>query len=198
MALCKETAVAKFKSKSTALILIDLQKGIVSMPLSPREGEMVAKTGSDLADRFRAFGAPVVLVNVAWSKDGGDTLKQSVDRPEAQPPGGRPTDWSDLVPQIVRPGDIHVTKHNWGAFYGTDLDVQLRRRGIKTVAIGGIATNIGVESTARQAHEHGYDVVIAEDATTSFSAEWHQFSVSAILPMISRVMNSADIELEAE
>jgi nicotinamidase-related amidase len=78
----------------------------------------------------------------------------------------------------------------------TDLDVQLRRRGVQTVVIGGIATNIGVESTAHQAYEYGYEVVIAEDATTSNTAEMHSFAVTVIFPLLSRVVKAADIGLK--
>jgi nicotinamidase-related amidase len=182
---------------TTALVLIDLQQGIVPMPnLAPRSGADVAATGITLAERFRAAGAPVVLVNVAFAPDFGDALKQSVDKPMAHPEGGFPANFSHLVEGLYHPTDILVTKHQWGAFYGTDLDVQLRRRGVRTVVLGGIATNLGVESTARQAHEHAYDVVIAEDATTSFSSEMHAFSVNVIFPMLSRVVKADDIELK--
>ena len=157
---------------TTALVLVDLQQGIVPMPtLAPRPGTEVAATCIRLAEKFRAARAPVVLVNVAFASDFGDALKQPVDRPMAHPEGGFPANFSHLIEGIYQPGDILVTKHQWGAFYGTDLDAQLRRRGVRTVVLGGIATNIGVESTARQAHEHAYDVVIAEDATTSLSGE---------------------------
>jgi len=86
-------------------------------------------------------------------------------------------------------------KHHWGAFTGTDLDLQLRRRGVKTVVIAGIATNFGVESTARSAWELSYDVVIVEDASTSRSAELHAFAVQHILPQIARVVASEDVML---
>ena len=109
--------------------------------------------------------------------------------------GGYPDDFSDLVDGLAAPTDIRVTKHQWGAFYGTDLDVQLRRRGIQTIVLGGVATNIGVESTARQAWERNYALVIAEDATTSLSAEMHAFSMTSILPMISRIVKTADINV---
>ena len=88
-----------------------------------------------------------------------------------------------------------MTKHQWGAFYGTDLDVQLRRRGIKAIVLGGIATNFGVESTAEQAWERGYEVVIVEDATSSRSAEMHAFSIGTMLPRLSRVTKSTEISL---
>jgi nicotinamidase-related amidase len=181
---------------TTALLLVDLQKGIVRHPtLAPRSGIDAAAAGMKLAERFRAARAPVVLINVGFAPDFGDALKQPVDRQVFRREGGVPADFSELVDGLANPSDIRVTKHQWGAFYGTDLDVQLRRRGIKAVVLGGIATNVGVESTARQAHEAGYEVVLAEDATTSLSAEMHAFAVNAIFPLLSRVVKTDDINL---
>src|ERR1700744_740555 len=122
---------------TTALVLVDLQQGIVPIPvLAPRSGTEVAATGIRLAEKFRAAHASVVLVNVAFAPDFADALKQPVDRPMAHPEGGFPANFSQLVDGLYRPGDILVTKRQWGAFYGTDLDVQLRRRGIKTIVLG--------------------------------------------------------------
>ena len=101
----------------------------------------------------------------------------------------------ELADGLAKPGDILVTKRQWGAFHGTELDLQLRRRGIQTVVLAGVATNMGVESTGRQAWEHGYTLIIAEDATTGMSAELHNFAVSKIFPRISRVVRSADLSL---
>jgi nicotinamidase-related amidase len=183
--------------KTTALILIDLQKGIVARPeLAPRSGGAVVQTASALAEKFRAAGAPVVLVNVAFAKDGGDALKAQVDRPRQM--GSLPPEWSEIVDGLAKDSDLRVTKRNWGAFYGTDLDVQMRRRGIKTIVLGGIATNLGVESTARQGHEHGYEIVIVEDAMATMSAEMHSFAVTQIFPLLSRVVKAADIALGHE
>ena len=182
--------------QTTALVLIDLQNGIISFPLAPRTGTEVLDTGMKLAQTFRDAKAPVVLVNVGWSKDRGEHLNPTVDRPMPSPTGGYPPEWSKLAPDLAKPTDILVTKHQWGAFYGTDLDVQLRRRGIKTIVLGGIATNIGVESTARQALEAGYEVVIAEDATTTLSADMQNFAVNTIFPLISRVVKSGDVILQ--
>ncbi len=130
---------------ATALILIDLQKGIVGSPLAPYSGEVVLAKGKELARRFRAAKAPVVLVNVAFSPDFGDALKMPVDRPPQLPSGGFPEGWTELADGLAEPSDLRVTKRQWGAFYGTDLDLQLRRRGVTSVVIGGIATNVGVE-----------------------------------------------------
>ncbi len=183
----------QLEPKSTALVLIDLQNGILGYPLVPRTGPQVLDMGKTLAQRFRDAGAPVVLVNVRWSNDGGDAPSRNVDAPHQAPAGGFPADWADLVEGLPKPGDILVTKRQWGAFYGTDLDLQLRRRGIKTIVLGGVATNFGVESTARQAWEYGYDLVIAEDATASSSVELHDMSIKQIMPRIARIAQSIGI-----
>jgi nicotinamidase-related amidase len=180
---------------STALILIDLQKGIVARQFAPYSGEAVLAKGKELARRFRIAKAPVALVNVAFAPDLSDALKAPVDRPMQAPPGGFPEDWSELADGLAEASDLKVTKRQWGAFYGTDLDLQLRRRGVTTVVIGGIATNMGVESTARTAHEHGYAVVLAEDAATTFSAEMHAFAFEHIFPHLGRVAKGDEIEL---
>ena len=86
-----------------------------------------------------------------------------------------------------------VTKRNWGAFYGTDLDLQLRRRGIKTIVLGGIATNMGVESTARAAHEHGYSQILVEDAMASRSVEMHAFAVGTVFPLLGLVRSTEEV-----
>jgi nicotinamidase-related amidase len=185
-------------SRTTALVLIDLQKGLIGRPLAPRSFDEVVKTSMELAARFRQAGAPVVLVNVAFAPDFGDAPKQQVDKPFAPPPGGFPANFSELLDGLAHPADIRVTKHQWGAFYGTDLDVQLRRRGIKTVVLGGVATNMGVESTARQAWERSYELVIPEDTTASLSPEMHAFSINEILPRLGRVTRAADIELRKD
>ena len=180
---------------TTALILIDLQKGIVGMPTEPHSGEAVLARGKELARRFRAAKAPVVLVNVAFSPDFGDALKAPVDRPPQLPAGGFPEGWTELAEGLAGPSDLRITKRQWGAFYGTELDLQLRRRAVTTVVIGGIATNIGVESTARAAHEHGYALILAEDAITGLSDEMHTFAFEHLFPLLGRVVRVDEIGL---
>lgn len=183
-------------AKTSALVLIDLQNGITAGPREPRSGDVVVATAKTLADRFRAAGALVVLVRVGWAADFGDALRQAVDAPTARPEGGMPAGWVDFAPGLQQPTDIVIQKRNWGAFYGTELDVILRRRGISTVVIGGIATNYGVDSTARQAWERNYNVVIAEDVCTTVSAAAHDLAVKLIFPRIARVAQSRDIALD--
>jgi nicotinamidase-related amidase len=174
----------------TALVLIDLQKGILANALTPVTGEDLLARGRALAERFRSAGASVVLVNVAFSANGADMLRQRVDEPPAIPKGGFPAGWDEFPPGLMQAGDVLITKRHWGAFHGTELDLQLRRRGIRTIVLGGVATQIGVESTARQAYEHGYELLIVRDATTSSVAEGHEMSMKHILPQLARVVQS--------
>ena len=179
--------------RSTALILIDLQKGIVSRPLDPHDAGTVVANGAKLATAAAKTGGLVVAVNVAFSKDDGDRLKAPIDAPMAG--GAMPPDWSDLVPEIAAlNAPVTITKRNWSAFHGTELDLQLRRRGIETIVVGGIATNFGVESTAREGWQYGYQVIIAEDACSSSGGEgMHQFAVEKIFPRLGRVRPTAEI-----
>jgi nicotinamidase-related amidase len=131
---------------------------------------------------------------VGWSKNFVDALKQPVDKPNSRPPDGMPAGWSDIVSGLAKSEDIIILKRQWGAFHATELDLQLRRRGIKTIVLGGIATNMGVESTARQAWEHNYNLIVVEDITTSLTAEMHAFSMINILPRIAIVADSGDLE----
>jgi nicotinamidase-related amidase len=184
--------------KTTALVLIDLQKGIVGNPqLEPRPGSEVVATAITVAETFRAAGALVVLVHVAFAKDYADMPSRNVDRPVPLPEGGMPDEFSAFVDGIEGPGDLKVLKRQWGAFYGTDLDLQLRRRGVRTIVLGGISTNIGVESTARAAWEHGYDLQTVEDLCAGPSTAAHNFAFETIFPRLSHVINSRDIHFAA-
>lgn len=161
----------------TALIVIDLQKGIVALPVVHPAQEIVARCCT-LIEAFRARELPVVLVNVAGGAPG------RTDQPRSG--AARPADWADLVPELKQqPTDIAVTKRTWGAFSYTGLDARLRARGVTQVVIIGIATSMGVESTARQAHELGYNVTLVTDAMSDTSAEAHANSTTRIFPMIA-------------
>ena len=166
----------------TALVVIDLQKGIAGRPVVPYDSATVIKNAAAIADAFRKNNMPVFLAHVAPSSDGKDALHPIADvAPWTQT---RAPDWAEIVPELgPKEGDFVITKHQWGAFYGTDLDLQLRRRGITTIVLTGIATCMGVESTARSAFEHGYQQVFVEDAmasrTAAESARSRRWRVSA-------------------
>jgi nicotinamidase-related amidase len=176
----------------TALVAIDLQKGIVGRQTAPHTTETVVKNAAAMATAFRKNGMPVFLVRVAFSADGKDVLRPVVDAP--WPTQTPPPDWTEIVPEMgPKPGDFIITKHQWGAFYGTELDLQLRRRGITTIVLCGIATNIGVESTARFAFEYGYNQIFVEDAMATMSTEEHALTVAKIFPRIGLVRKTGEI-----
>jgi nicotinamidase-related amidase len=184
-------------SKTSALVLIDLQNAVLGNVLLPISAADLLLRGQELAGRFRAAGAPVVLVRVSFSADGGEILRQRVDELPPGLRGGYQPGWDEFPPGLMLPGDLVITKRQWGAFHGTELDLQLRRRGIRSIVLGGAATQIGVESTARQAWEHGYEIVLATDATTSIALEPHEMSIKHIMPRLARLAASADIRLVA-
>jgi len=184
--------VEKLDSRRTALVLIDLQKGILPFAGGPHSATDVLNKASALIQRFHELGAPVALVRVGWSADGGDAPRQLVDRP--MPSHGFPADWWEFPEALgVADSDIRITKRQWGAFYGTELELQLRRRGIEHIVLGGISTNIGVESTARNAWELGFSLVFAEDAMSAAGAEQHAFALEHIFPRLGRVRSTAQV-----
>ena len=159
-----------------ALVVIDLQKGIVANPALAHPAADICARAGKLAKAFRACGLPVVLVNVEGAPPG----RTDANRRFAPGPG-----FSDFVPELQQQASDHVvTKHQWGAFHGTTLDHNLRRGGVTQVVLAGISTSIGVESTARGAHELGYNVVLITDAMTDSVAESHQHSVEKIFPRL--------------
>ena len=169
----------------TALIVVDLQKGIVSLPAAhPMDG--VLKHVAALTEAFRGHGLPVVLVNVAGGAPG---------RTE-QPRGHRefPPGWTDLIPELNRqPQDHVVTKHTPGAFTNTGLEAHLKALGVTQVVIVGVATSNGVEVTARQAYELGFNVTLATDAMTDLQADAHDYSVTRVFPRIGETGRARDI-----
>lgn len=178
--------------KTTAVVLIDLQQGIVPLAKAPRDGATVVRTARTLADAMRARGALVVRVKVGWSADGGDRLKQPSDQPG--PAGELPANWLEDPPQLpAQPGDLHILKRQWNAFHGTELDLQLRRRGIRCIVLGGISTPFGVEGTARAAWELGYELVLPEDLSAAPNEAVHRNSFEQVFPRLGRVRTVQDV-----
>jgi nicotinamidase-related amidase len=169
----------------TALIVVDLQQGFVACPVAHPIGEVVSRARS-LADAFRARGLPVALVTVAGSAPGRTEIPRDN---QTFPPG-----WTDIIPELDRqPGDIVVTKRTWGAFASTDLEARLRARGVTQVVIVGVATGTGVESTARQAYELGFNVTLAVDAMTDMRAEAHDYSIAKVFPRLGETGATGEI-----
>jgi len=169
----------------TALIVIDLQKGIVPIPSAHPMAEVVRKA-SELAAVFRHHDLPVVLVNAIGVAPG---------RTEQGHRGGAfPPDWMELAPELnVQPKDHLVSKRTWGAFTNTDLEAYLKSCGATQVVICGVATSIGVESAARQAHELGFNVTLVVDAMTDISAEAHANSLERIFPRLGETATTQEI-----
>lgn len=171
------TAPVTLDPARSALVLVDLMDRIVALPLEPRKGTEVLVVSEELATAFRSAGAPVVLIRV--------------ERPGVaeQPPG------SGLVAGLARDGDVEIVKRTIGGFQGTGLDDRLRELGVTTLVFGGIATNLGVESTARAAGDLGYDLVFVEDAMAAFTAAEHEASVRLDFPRLGSVVRAAELTL---
>ena len=170
---------------TTALIVIDLQKGIVGFPTVHPIGGVLA-SATVLTAAFRRRGLPVVLVNVTGVAPGRTERSHSLE--------GLPRDWADLVPELnAQPNDLLVTKRTWGAFTNTDLEAQLKALGVTQLVLAGVATSIGVESTARHAYELGFNVTLALDAMTDLSLEAHDNSVARIFPRLGETGSTQEI-----
>ena len=176
---------------ATALILIDLQHGITALPTVDPSDQIVAR-GARLADAFRAHKKLVVATRVAFSPDGGDVLKT---RTAANRGGPTPTpDYGGFRSELqLGNGDIPITKRGWNAFYGTELDLELRRRKITGIVLAGISTSIGVESAARAANERGYELTIVTDAVTDTARGAHLNSLEVIFPRIAALATTDDV-----
>jgi nicotinamidase-related amidase len=176
----------------TALVVIDLQRGISQYPTIHPFPQIVANTAR-LAVAFRAARLPVVLVTVSFSADGADRLTPRSEVPPRPLPAS--PDFSKLVPELGPwEGDLLITKRHWGAFHGTELDLQLRRRKITGLLLTGVATSIGVDTTAREAHQLGYNLTFATDAITDVDPAAHQFVTQKIFPRIGE-LDSTDAVL---
>jgi nicotinamidase-related amidase len=169
----------------TALIVVDLQKGIINSPFIHPIAAVIERTRA-LLDAFRQHDLPVVLVNVA----GGAPGRTEQPRRHSTLPEG----FSDLIPELgLQSSDIVVTKRTWGAFASTDLEAQLKAKGVTQVIVTGIATGTGVEATARQAYEQGFNVTLALDAMTDMRLEAHEYSLAHVFPRLGETGSTQDI-----
>ncbi|MCQ4628976.1 hydrolase [Shinella sp. CPCC 100929] len=176
----------------TAVVVIDLQMGVVNRKTVPHAAAIVVANTARLLAKAREVGIKPILVYVDSSSDGNDFVKPDCDRPTSR--DGLPADYSVLAPELDRqPEDLVVMKRNWGAFYGTDLELQLRRRGYTTIILCGIATEFGVESTARDAFERGFNQIFVSDAMTAFSQISHDNAIERIFPRLGRVRTTDEV-----
>ena len=172
----------------SALVVIDLQKGLQGVSTADPLDDIIDRA-AELAAAFRRHQLPVVLVNVTGQAPGRTEARRSAGSGVAPP-----TDYADLVAGLdAQPGDHRITKQRWGAFHDTPLDGLLRELGVTQVVISGIATSLGVESTARSAHEHGYHVVLATDAMTDRDPAAHANSVDRVFPRLGETATTGEI-----
>lgn len=170
----------------TALIVIDLQRGIVDHPMIHPFADILNRT-EELLSAFRAEKLPVVLVNVAGRAPG--RTEQGPRSPQTFAAG-----WTQLLPELgQQPSDIAVTKRSWGAFATTDLEAQLRAKNVTQLVLTGVATSVGVEATARQAYEQGFNVTLALDAMTDLRREAHEYTIHNVFPRLGETGSTQQI-----
>jgi nicotinamidase-related amidase len=186
------SAELKIYTQKTALVVIDLQKGITAMQTEPYTSKVVIENTAKILKEARKNNMSVFLIHVTPSPDLKDALRP-VSETSFQVSGYNPS-WSEFVPELnIQPSDFLITKHQWGAFYGTELDLQLRRRGIDTIIFCGISTNFGVESTARFAYEYGFNQIFVQDAMAARSKEEHEHPLKYIFPRLGLIRKTDEV-----
>ena len=182
-----------FELSKTAFVAIDMQKDIENNgTLSPHTAASILTNNDLLVRTLKRTAALKVLVNVDISTF--PYLSQQTDM------GGMtasvPPEFTDLLlKDSLKDTDnmLTITKYNPSAFFGTSLDLQLRRRGIETIILSGVATTNGVYATALDAFQHGYHIVLAEDACSDRDKESHQLFIKKIFPKTARVRSTKQI-----
>jgi nicotinamidase-related amidase len=169
----------------TALVVIDLQKGLLAYPTLHPLAEISVRAG-ELATAFRRRGLPVVLVNAAARAPG------RTDQPRSAL--AQAADWLEFVPELgQQPDDIVITKTSPGAFGDSSLAADLRARGVTQLVIAGVSTSNGVEATARAAYDLGFNVTLPVDAMTDMGVESHTHSIERVFPRIAETGLCADV-----
>lgn len=176
--------------KNTALVLIDFQNSVVKLPLARPVPEIIDKAVK-LVDAFRKYSLPIVFVNVDPTGRKWMNARKDAKPARAMSMTG---DWNQLIPELrTTPNDIFITKHTWGAFFETTLDDELKKRNVSGIIICGISTSIGVEGTARQASERGYNITFAKDAMTDMVPSAHDNSLQYIFPRMGEIDDTDNI-----
>ena len=179
-------------ASTTALVVIDLQHGLKVMPVAPHTFDEVVERTAHLAEVFRQKGSHVIWVRIDLHHFRQLVVDQPMIDPDAPP---MPPESVEIVPEVgKREDELLITKRFWGAFDTTPLEAELHKRGVETIVLCGISTDIGVESTARSAATLGFNVVVAEDASSARSLETHVNAIERIFPFLGRVRSASQIE----
>ncbi|HKC08589.1 MAG TPA: cysteine hydrolase [Methylomirabilota bacterium] len=205
--------------RTTALVIVDMQEYFLN-PASPfsrscervvpgvmghfqeRGRGVVEPALRRLLDFFRAHALRVVYTTVASElPDGRDLMPIFQQRNAASrdavgdaaiPPRADP--WARIVAALEpRPGELVVNKTTYGTFNSTGLDHALRSLGVTTLVVGGVVTNVCVETTARDAADRGYDVVVLDDGCAAFSPEIHEATLLSFQGPFGRVRTSDEV-----
>lgn len=170
----------------TALVVVDLQEGVMGAECAPFTTAQVLERSVALADAFRAHDLPVVLVRATGTAPGRSDRGSGARRVF-------PEGFDVLRPELTAGPHLVVSKQTWGAFTGTDLHERLQALGVTQVVVTGVATSAGVESTARAAHEHGYHVGLVTDAMTDRDASMHENSTTKVFPKLAETGTTAEL-----
>jgi nicotinamidase-related amidase len=169
--------------KNTALVLIDLQQGIIRVPLAHPINE-VLQNAAKLVAAFRNAGLPIVIVNVDPRTNPANGLRKDAKAPASTFDEA----FLAITPEIITAeGDSFITKNNWNAFTNPALNETLKKLRVTGIVLAGVATSIGVEGTARAASENGYNISFAQDAMTDRFADAHAHSLKYIFPRLGEV-----------
>ena len=180
--------------RKTAYLAIDLQDGILNNGvLAPYTPDAVLLAANQLAEAFKNTEALITLVNVDatsfhYLHPARYTREQPIKVPDSYMQLSMAIATDDTASNVVT-----VTKHNPGAFFGTDLDLQLRRRGINTIILSGLTTSNGVYATASDAFQHGYHLYIVEDATSDRDPDLHHLFFDKLYPKLGTVVTLAQV-----
>lgn len=187
----------------TAIVVVDMQNDFCAAG-----GYLDRKFGCDeaanqaLADRIaglvaagRAAGACIVWVQAIYDDKylPPPMLAKAAERGDTEPrcaEGGWGAEFYRLAPED---GDIVVQKHCYSAFQGTPLSGLLRRRGVRTLVVTGVSTNICVESTFRDGHSRGYYIAVPADCVASPAEDLHLATLRNVDSLIGDVTTAGDL-----
>jgi nicotinamidase-related amidase len=187
----------------TALLLLDLQNEMVDPKGKVGSGGLakiveergVLDKAAQVLAAARAKRMKIAHIRLGFRPDYADALSVAPRIAKLKEHGAAVLGtWGTEFPDRIKPRDdeMIITKQCVNPFFNTGLLSWLCKNGIQEIAIGGVATNLVVEATARYADDAGLAVAVIEDCCASPNAEWHRFSIEKMLPMFGRVISSAE------
>lgn len=194
---------SKIASRHTALLIIDMQNDFCAsggwtdavVKKSVASCAPVAAHINTLSAAARAAQVPVFWVQADYSDDKVPEPMLARSRRNGLnavccAPGTWGAAWFGMQPQ---PGEPVITKHCYSGFMGTDLDAQLKRRGIRTLVFSGVQTQVCVESTLRDAHSLGYYCVVPEECVASHTPPAHEVMLANTRLLFGEVATTAQV-----